>query len=126
NVLTCASVNRGSLRNSPNRGSANHGGISRFMVLFLMARAHGRTSLYDIKDIGAIWFGRWHRTQLSKTMGATSLLNVGVAAVWALIPPPAARASTTIAPVRIDRMTFISLLLLSEAGCLGVPCDPED
>ena len=40
--------------------SAYHGGIWRATTLFLMARAQGRTSSYDMSDIGATSPGRWH------------------------------------------------------------------
>src|SRR4029450_818910 len=39
------------------------GGISRFVVRSLMARAQGRTVSYDRSDIGAICPGRWQLTQ---------------------------------------------------------------
>ena len=44
--------------------SMYHGGItpglSRSPVRYLMARAQGRTSSYEMSDIGAREFGRWH------------------------------------------------------------------
>src|SRR6185503_8859238 len=52
-----------SLANTPNSGSANHGGISFAVVLVLIARAHGRASSYDISDIGATSPGRWQLWQ---------------------------------------------------------------
>ena len=39
-------------------GLAPHGGISRAMTLFLMARAHGLTFWYVMSDIGATSPGR--------------------------------------------------------------------
>src|SRR5262249_546012 len=77
-VFTCSGGSLRSLRNRPYLGSAGHGGISPFRIFSLMARAHGRTSLYDMSAIGAIWLGRWQTTQLLNKMDATSLLNVGV------------------------------------------------
>ena len=35
-------------------------GLSRSPVRFLMARAQGRTSSYEMSDIGASASGRWH------------------------------------------------------------------
>ena len=35
-------------------------GLSRSPVRYLMARAHGRTSSYEMSDIGARELGRWH------------------------------------------------------------------
>ena len=63
-----------SLENVPNRGSANHGGISRETTFALMARAHGRASRYDSSDIGATWFGRWQLAQLSSRISPTCSL----------------------------------------------------
>src|SRR5262245_53672974 len=42
-----------------------------------MARAHGRTSAYVSRDIGAIWPWRWHVAQRCQRTGAMSRLNVG-------------------------------------------------
>ena len=67
-----------SLENSPNRGSANHGGISRATTLALMARAHGRASRYESSGIGATWFGRWQLAQLSSRISPTCPFQVGV------------------------------------------------
>src|SRR2546425_12959539 len=91
-VLTCSGLRRRSLRNVPYLRSARHGGISPFMIFSLMARAHGRTSLYDMSAIGAIWLGRWQITQLLNTMDATSLLNVGA---------PAAGSAARLTPAAI-------------------------
>src|SRR5262249_14723439 len=64
-------------------GSANHGGISRDDTLFLITFAHGRTSSYEVSVIGATSPLRWQLTHLSKTIGATSFVNVGVVAAGA-------------------------------------------
>src|SRR6266850_7166809 len=80
-VLTCSGASRRSLRNVPYRPSARQGGISPLKTLSLMARAQGRTSLNDIRLIGATWLGRWQVTQLLNTIGATSWLKVGAAPV---------------------------------------------
>src|SRR5688572_15950783 len=56
--------------------STCHGGISRFVVRVLMARAHGRTCSYVISGIGAISPGRWHVTQERCRIGAMSLVKV--------------------------------------------------
>src|SRR5437667_439413 len=61
-------------------GSAPHGGISRDITLVLMTFAHGRTSSYDVRVIGATSPARWQAAHLLKTMGATSLENVGTVA----------------------------------------------
>src|SRR5262249_14664130 len=61
-------------------GSAPHGGISRATTLFLMTRAHGRTSSYERKVIGATSPARWHIVHFSYMIGAMSLVNVGTAA----------------------------------------------
>ena len=52
-------------------------GLSRSPVRYLMARAQGRTSSYEMSDIGAREFGRWHFWQLRCRRGAISRLNVG-------------------------------------------------
>src|SRR5205809_3634497 len=52
--------------------SRNHGGISRLLTRSLIERAHGRASVYERSDIGAISSGRWHRTQERLKIGATS------------------------------------------------------
>src|SRR5713226_6353313 len=69
----------GLFRNSLNRASAYHGGISCASALALIARAHGRASANVTSDIGATSSGRWHTTQLAYRMGATWRLNVGAA-----------------------------------------------
>src|SRR5437667_8061683 len=79
-VWTCSELRRRSLRKVPYLRSARHGGISPFRIFSLMARAHGRTSLYDMSAIGAIWLGRWQITQLLNKMDTTSLVSVLVAA----------------------------------------------
>src|SRR5881409_56130 len=76
-VLICSGLKRRSLRKVPNLPSARHGGISPFITFSLIARAQGRTSLYDISVIGATWLGLWQITQLLNTIDATSLLKVG-------------------------------------------------
>ena len=73
-VSICSSLRLASFENSPKRGSANHGGISRASTFALMARAHGRASRYESSDIGATWFGRWQFAQLSSRMGPTCSL----------------------------------------------------
>jgi hypothetical protein len=50
--------------------------------LFLIARAHGRTSSYDMSDIGATSPDLWHMAHLSYRIGAMSFPNEGFA-VWA-------------------------------------------
>src|SRR5207244_2001058 len=101
-VLTCSEVRRRSLRNVPYLRSARHGGISPFRIFSLMARAHGRTSLYDMSAIGAIWLGRWQTTQLLNKIDATSLLNVGVPpAAGSAARVPAASVTATAAALKI-------------------------
>src|SRR5437868_1625769 len=58
-VLIVASFNVRSFAKWAYAGSANHGGIWRFTTAVLIAFAHGRVSLYVMKDIGAISPGRW-------------------------------------------------------------------
>src|SRR5262245_26620825 len=70
-----------SLRNAPCARSACHGGITRDATFSLIAPAHGRTSLNEVSDMGATSPGRWQLAHLVKTIGATSLLNVGVCAL---------------------------------------------
>src|SRR5499427_7996069 len=83
-VSICACVRLRSLRIfSECAGSANHGGISRAITLFLITFAHGRTSSYDVSVIGATSPLRWHATHLSNTIGATSLVKVGTDAAAA-------------------------------------------
>src|SRR2546425_12718937 len=50
--------------NLPKRGSAPQGGISRLATFRRIDFAHGRTSSYEMSDIGAISPGRWQPTQL--------------------------------------------------------------
>src|SRR5262245_51691267 len=50
--------------------------MSRRSTRSLMARAHGRTSLYVRRDIGAVVPSRWQDTQLFWKIGATSFVNV--------------------------------------------------
>src|SRR5581483_2793771 len=79
-------------------GSAPHGGISRAVTFVLITFAHGRTSSYDSSDIGATSPGRWQLAHLSKTIGATSLANVGVpaaGAVWTMVDATHARVPLT-------------------------------
>src|SRR6266566_6761583 len=115
-VLTCSGVRRRSLRNVPYLRSARHGGISPFMIFSLMARAHGRTSLYDMSAIGAIWLGRWQTTQLLNKMDATSLLNVGV--------PPAAGSAARV-PAAIV-MAKAAALKINEADFMLAPSCRSD
>ena len=61
--------------------SAPQGGISRATTLVLIAFAHGRASSYDSSDIGATSPGRWQFAHLLYMIGATSLANVGAAAL---------------------------------------------
>src|SRR5215831_733071 len=60
--------------------SMNHGGIapclSRREVRSFMARAHGRTSLYVMRDIGATELGWWQFWQLRCRIGAMSFEKV--------------------------------------------------
>src|SRR5499427_9504026 len=76
-VSICACVRLRSFLNAPCEGSANHGGIVRELTLSRIARAHGRTSLNVMSDIGATSPGRWQVMHLLYRIGATSLLNVG-------------------------------------------------
>jgi hypothetical protein len=48
--------------------------------LFLITRAHGRTSSYERNVIGATSPARWHIVHFSYMMGATSFVNVGTLA----------------------------------------------
>src|SRR5207249_3963036 len=111
-VLTCSGLRRRSLRNVPYLRSARHGGISPFMIFSLMARAHGRTSLYDMSAIGAIWLGRWQTTQLLNKMDATSVLNVGVA--------PAAGSAAMLTPAAIT-MAKTAALKINDADFMLAP-----
>ena len=89
-VATSLSDRRGSLANSPWRGSACHGGITRSATAFRIARAHGRAASYVVSDIGAISPGWWHETQLALKMGATSFEKVSpvwVRGAWAPAVP---------------------------------------
>src|SRR5439155_10920111 len=64
-VSTSRSVRLRLLASSrPNRGSANHGGISRLATRVLIARAHGRASSYVVSAIGAASPARWHTMHL--------------------------------------------------------------
>ena len=98
------SDSRGSFANSPNFGSAPHGGIARVTTAFLTARAHGRASVNVVSDIGAISPARWHDAQFLNRIGATSLVNVtGAAAfagVWARGSACAERTATMPTPPR--------------------------
>ena len=64
----------------PTLFSMNHGGItpglSRSAVRCLMLLAHGRTSSYVIKDIGAIPSARWQFWQLRCRIDAISRVKV--------------------------------------------------
>src|SRR5262247_2397696 len=82
-VALSFSDSRRSLTNSPCDGSACHGGIAPFPTCVAIDFAHGRASLYVRSDIGAISPGRWQLVQFLYRMGATSLLNVGVAGACA-------------------------------------------
>src|SRR5213594_103432 len=134
-VLTCSGLRRRSLRNVPYLRSARHGGISPFMIFSLMARAHGRTSLYDMSAIGAIWSGRWQTTQLLNKMDATSWLNVGVApaAGSAAMPTAAAITMAKTAALKINDADFMlapscrsgcALLCLAGDTCLHAIAHP--
>ena len=57
-AASSAGLRDGSLANSPNRGSANHGGILRSLTASRIAFAHGRVSPYVTSDMGAISPGR--------------------------------------------------------------------
>ena len=57
------------------------GGMLRDATRSRIERAHGRASSYVCSDIGAIESGRWHDSHLFWKIGATSLVNVGTAAV---------------------------------------------
>src|SRR5439155_3481223 len=96
-------------------GSANQGGISRDITLFLLAFAHGRTSSYDVSVIGATSPLRWHATHLSYTIGATSLVKVGTAAAAA---GPAASAGADIArlPSRSAQTRFMVPPQIADCG----------
>src|SRR5258707_5852596 len=90
-----------SLRNlSECSGSAPHGGISRSVTLVLITFAHGRTSSYDMRTIGATSPARWHIVHLLYMMGATSLVNVGTAGApaFAFVNVVAATTQATITP----------------------------
>src|SRR5262249_20296216 len=65
-------------------GSANQGGIARPMTSSRIDLLQGRTSLYEVSDIGAASPGRWQLAHLLKTMGATSLVKVTPAASFFL------------------------------------------
>src|SRR5207247_6062247 len=94
-VLTCSGLRRRSLRNVPYLRSARHGGISPFMIFSLMARAHGRTSLYDMSAIGASWLGRWPTTRLLKNTATTSVLTTGAAQLTCSAALPASTDAHT-------------------------------
>ena len=99
-----------SLENSPNRGSANHGGISRATTFALMARAQGRASRYDSSDIGATWFGRWQLAQLSSRIDPTCSLYVGVPSA----APAGTAASDTAITTPADSATNRVIDLISK------------
>src|SRR5258708_3556158 len=73
--ISCLLSERSSAK-CPYCGSANHGGIFLVTTSDLIALAHGRASLYEINENGAISPGRWHSWQWLCRMGATSLWNV--------------------------------------------------
>src|SRR2546425_2013565 len=77
-VAISASLSEGSLLNfwMPMVRSMNQGGISRAEILVLIARAHGRASLYVSKDIGAISPGWWQLMHERYKIGATSFVKV--------------------------------------------------
>ena len=102
-----------SLENSPNRGSANHGGISRETTFALMARAHGRASRYDSSDIGATWFGRWQLAQLFSRMSPTCSLYVGVPSA----APAGAAARNTAITTPADSAIHRVIGLISRRCC---------
>ncbi len=70
-------------------GSAPHGGISRVRTFSRITFAHGRTSSYDVKVIGATSPCRWQLAQLLNTIGATSLAKVGTLPAGAAAGPEA-------------------------------------
>src|SRR5207249_1751025 len=63
--------------------STNHGGMTPDRgprpVRFLIERAHGRTSSYVMRDMGAIEPERWHVWQCFCRIGAMSFVKVGLA-----------------------------------------------
>ena len=77
-----------------------HGGIWRETTRALIDCAHGRVSSKVTSDIGAMYPGRWHAWHFSWRIGATSLVNTGVAAApWALAIDGMARAAaSTVVP----------------------------
>jgi hypothetical protein len=89
--------------------SANHGGISRVITLFLMTLAHGRTSSYDVRVIGATSPVRWQLAHLSNTIGATSLVKVGT-------DPGAAAAGRAPAAVRQEPRSRTSTRFMRPPG----------
>src|SRR5687768_9703022 len=88
------------LANVPCAGSACHGGMVPSATRAPTARAHGRTSLYVISDIGAISPGRWQLVQLANRIGATSLLYVGVCCADAVETADKAAAQTSAGTTR--------------------------
>src|SRR5471032_1331085 len=114
-VASSWSERRRLLANSPNAGSAPHGGIARSMTALRIALAHGRASLTLVSDIGAISPARWHDAQFLLKMGAMSLLKVtgacarGIAGV--------ARSATMPRPPRTrPRDRPVMLMLLTECA----------
>ena len=73
-----------------------HGGIVRSVTRFLIERAHGRASSYDVSDIGANIVARWQSMHDLYKIGATSLVNVGVPLAAGCGPVAAAPAARTL------------------------------
>src|SRR5262245_55871116 len=101
-------------------GSAPHGGISRATTLFLMTRAHGRTSSYERNVIGATSPVRWHIVHFAYMIGAMSFVNVGTlaGAVWTGVQLEAATATV---PARTNRARFIRPSGQAHPACVTGP-----
>jgi hypothetical protein len=70
----------------PTVRSTCHGGISRREMRARIDRAQGRTSSYEMSDIGPMEPVRWQLWQARCRIGATSLVNVGTGAAAGCAP----------------------------------------
>jgi hypothetical protein len=113
-VATCSSDRRRLFLNSPNCGSAGHGGMRRVCTIRLIDAAQGRASPYDSSDIGATSPGRWQATQRSNRIGAMSLLNVGARGRRSCALPPACENIT--AAIHTTRTPNVRLPTPEDAG----------
>ena len=89
-------------------------GLSRSPVRYLMARAQGLTSSYEMSDMGASACGRWHFWQLRCRIGAMSLLNVGSSgAAWAAATCGAAATTSAARPKRPASFEIVDMGILT-------------